>query len=101
MKRVDELPQPLNAQERFLHAIAVRQNILIEQMNSVVEYIAKEKNVATTNHKAVESVSVAKPVEKPAPKRATTTTRKRTATAKKEDAVGKKETTKKEACKKE
>lgn len=68
MKRRDDLPQPLNAQERLLYAIAVRVDILIEQVNSVVEHIAKQDNVATTNHKTIESTSVEKTVAKPVQK---------------------------------
>lgn len=65
MTKLNELPEPLNAQERLLYAIAVRQDMLIQQMNSVVDYIAKQENVATTSNVAVEEVAVEAPKRAP------------------------------------
>lgn len=64
-KRREDLQEPLNSTERYLHAIAVRQDILIEQVNSIIEHLAKKDNVATTNHNVVDAPAE----EKPAPKR--------------------------------
>ena len=64
---LNNIPEPLNANERFLHAIVVRQNIIIEQLTSIIEHITKEQPVET---KPVANAEVK-------PKR---TTRKRTST---------------------
>lgn len=57
------LPEPLNTQERFLYEIAIRQGILIEQVGSIIDYIASKENVATTNNKVEEKIAVQKVVE--------------------------------------
>lgn len=49
MPNRNELPEPLNAQERLLYAIAHRQDILIEQMNSVIEHLSTRDKVAVTS----------------------------------------------------
>jgi GTP cyclohydrolase III len=64
---LNNIPEPLNANERFLHSIVVRQNIIIEQLASIIEHITKER--------PVESKPVVNAEAKP--KR---TTRKRTST---------------------
>ena len=43
-----KLQEPLNAEERYLYGINVRLSILIEQMNSFLEHIAKKDEVAVT-----------------------------------------------------
>ena len=58
---INEVPQPLNARERLLHAIVVRQNILIEQLSSIIEHIAKKDHVALENNQVTEQVIEAKP----------------------------------------
>jgi hypothetical protein len=45
------LESPLSANERFLHAVAVRLDVLIEQVNSIVDHLAKQDNVAVTESK--------------------------------------------------
>lgn len=40
------LQEPLNAEERYLYGINVRLSILIEQMSSLLEHIAKKDDVA-------------------------------------------------------
>jgi uncharacterized protein (DUF1697 family) len=81
--KLKPIPEPLNANERLLYAIVMRQDILIEQLSSIVEHISKKDNVAVEDSKVVESVvepvkkEVAKEEEKPKP-----TTRKRTAKVK-------------------
>lgn len=61
MKRLP-LGDPLNANERFLHGINLRLDILIEQMSSLVEHIAVRDGVATTNGEVKEAVAeVAQP----------------------------------------
>lgn len=38
---------PMNANERLLYAMVKRQDAIIEQLNSIVEYISKKDEVAT------------------------------------------------------
>lgn len=79
MHKDTELPNPLNTNERLLHAIAMRQDIMIEQLNSLIEHVARQDKLAVTNHKAVEKTVT--PVVKTAVKAegvTATTTRKRT-----------------------
>ena len=56
------LEQPLNSNERFLHAVAVRLDVLIEQVTSIVEHIAKQDEVAVTESKVEEEVIAPAPV---------------------------------------
>lgn len=53
-KNLTNMEQPLNSGERFLHAIAHRLNIIIEQNNSIIDHLAKQDKVAVTNHKSEE-----------------------------------------------
>ena len=73
MTKLDDLQQPLNSMERFLYAIAVRQNIIIEQNNSIIEHLAKRDNVATTNNVSdespIEATIAAVEAPKPAPRK--------------------------------
>lgn len=48
---MNQVEEPLSANERFLHAIIVRQDVIIEQLSSIVEHIASKEGVATTNGK--------------------------------------------------
>lgn len=43
-----KLNEPLNAEERYLYGINVRLSILIEQMSSLLDHIAKKDEVAIT-----------------------------------------------------
>lgn len=67
------LEQPLNANERFLYAIAMRLEVLIDQVSALSEHIAKRDGVATQNHttsdKATEQVKSVKEVVEEKPKR--------------------------------
>lgn len=45
-----KLDTPLNSTERFLHAVSVRLDILIEQNNSIIDYIASRDGVAVTDN---------------------------------------------------
>ena len=45
MRKLKDL-QPMNSNERFLYELIVRQNIIIEQLNSIVEHISKKDSVA-------------------------------------------------------
>lgn len=60
MKNLPEVETPINPNERFLHAIIIRQDVLIEQLSSIIEHIASKEQVATQNNKTE---------DKPAPKR--------------------------------
>lgn len=59
-KRLEEVEEPLSANERFLYAMIQRQDVIIEQLSSIIEYIASKESVATQNNKTE---------DKPAPKR--------------------------------
>lgn len=48
---------PMNANERLLHAIVLRQDVLIEQMSSLIQHFANKDGIAVTEEK----VEVAKP----------------------------------------
>lgn len=41
---MNKMQEPLNSNERYLHGINVRLEVLIEQMSSVIEFIAKQNN---------------------------------------------------------
>ena len=45
-RNVEALESPLNANERYLYAIAVRQDIIIEQLSSIIDYISKKEDIA-------------------------------------------------------
>ena len=55
MRDIKEM-QPMNATERFLYEMIVRQNIIIEQLSSIVEHIGKKDDVAVQSNK-VQSIS--------------------------------------------
>ncbi len=59
MKQVPELEPPLNANERFLYAVSLRLEILIEQVSAISEHLAKRDNVAITSNVATEKVEEA------------------------------------------
>ena len=56
-KRFEEMEQPMNAMERFLYAMIIRQDVVIEQLSSIVEHLAKKDEVAVTSNK-VETTKV-------------------------------------------
>lgn len=62
--RKPPLGEPLNANERFLHGIALRLDILIEQMSSLVEHIAERDGVATTQGEVTQQVAEVKEPKK-------------------------------------
>lgn len=70
-----DLPEPLNANERLMHHMIVRQNIMIEQLSSIVEHLASKDKVAMTSNKSVEKEAKPEPAKKevkedaPAPKK--------------------------------
>ena len=74
-KKELELDAPLSANERFLYAVAVRLDVLIEQVSSIIDHIAKEDEVAVTESK-VETVKEEATVKATPAK--TTASRKRT-----------------------
>lgn len=50
MYKKAELEIPLNANERFLYAVAIRLDAIIEQNNSIIDVLGKAFNVATTDN---------------------------------------------------
>lgn len=71
MKKHEEFV-PMNSNERLLYAIVTRQEVIIEQLSSIIEHIAKKDEVSVTNAKVEavdEKTTVEEPVEKPKPKR--------------------------------
>jgi hypothetical protein len=67
--KLKPIPEPLNANERLLYAIVIRQDILIEQLSSIVEHISKKDEVAIEITKVVEAV--VEPIPKPTPRKRT------------------------------
>ena len=73
MEQLRNLDKPLNTNERYLYAIAVRQDIIIEQLNSIIDYIAKRDDVAVTDSDyevtpgqiSIEEVDVVRPSVSP------------------------------------
>lgn len=63
MKKAPELQEPLNSLERFMAHISYRLDIIIEQNNSIVEFLASQNHVAVTESKL--EVQEEHPVEKP------------------------------------
>lgn len=63
-KKELELESPLSANERFLYAVAVRLDVLIEQVSSIVDHIAKEDKIAVTESKVEAVKEEVKPVAK-------------------------------------
>ena len=51
---IRELDQPLNIDERYLYAINVRLNILIEMFSSFLDVYAKQNQVSTTSNEVTE-----------------------------------------------
>jgi len=49
-KNIEKLETPLNASERFLYAIAVRQDIIIEQLNSIIDFLGNSNDIAVTEN---------------------------------------------------
>lgn len=47
------MPEPYNVEEKYLHGINIRLEILIEQISSLLEHIAKRDSVAVTNSENV------------------------------------------------
>lgn len=66
---------PMNANERLLHAIVLRQEVMIEQLNSLINHIAEKEGVATTDNKVEEKVAEVQ--EEPKPKTRTRKTVKK------------------------
>lgn len=63
------LENPLNANERYLHAIATRLDVLIDQLSAISEHMAKESGTTIENVAVEEKIveDVKKEVEKPTP----------------------------------
>ena len=79
-KRFEEMEQPMNAMERFLYAMIIRQDVVIEQLSSIVEHLAKKDEVAVTSNK-VETTKVQvepEPVKEEVKEEPVKITRKRT-----------------------
>lgn len=53
LKNIEE---PLNSDERYLHGINVRLNILIEMFSSFLDVYAENNKIATSSNKVVEVV---------------------------------------------
>ena len=50
MRKLKDM-QPMNSNERFMYEMIVRQNIIIEQLSSIVEHISKKDGVAVETAK--------------------------------------------------
>lgn len=54
--KLPTLEQAMNANERFLRAISLRLDIIIEQNNSIIDHLSRKDNVATTEHTSVDQI---------------------------------------------
>lgn len=50
---MNNLQEPLNTEERYLHGINVRLNILIEMMSSFLDVYAEKEEVVTENNEEI------------------------------------------------
>lgn len=50
------IPEPMNVEEKYLHAIVVRLDAIAHMLSSFMEVYAEKEHVATTSHKVVEQV---------------------------------------------
>lgn len=50
------LEEPLNPTERLLYGINIRLDAVIQQLNSIVEVIANQNNIAIEENKVVQEV---------------------------------------------
>lgn len=46
---IKDVSKPLNANERYLHAMVVRLDALCNMVSSLLEYIAKQEGIAVDN----------------------------------------------------
>lgn len=69
MRDMRDMDEPLNAEERYLHGVNTRLNIIIEMLSSIISVIAHQNNVAITENKEIE-VKIEEEVK---PKRTRTT----------------------------
>ena len=67
--KFDKLQEPLNAEERYLHGVNMRLNIIIEMLSSIIGFIANQNNVAVTENKVVEDVEIEEVEEVVIPKK--------------------------------
>ena len=58
MRDMRDMDEPLNAEERYLHGVNMRLNIIIEMLSSIIGFIANQNNVAVTENKVVEEVKI-------------------------------------------
>lgn len=56
--KLPELEQPLNANERYLYAMAIRLDVLVHMISSFIEFYAKNHQVPTTSNKVEEKIEV-------------------------------------------
>jgi len=61
----NNVPEPVNAQERYLHATVIRLDALCHMVDSIVKHIAEKEKVTTVDNKVEENPVI----EKPKPKR--------------------------------
>lgn len=57
MNKLPSLEAPLNANERYLYAIALRMDAMCSMMASFIECYAQKNNVATTSETVEEKVT--------------------------------------------
>lgn len=59
MSKMPKLEEPLNANERYLYAIAIRMDALCSMFASFLEHYANNNGIATTSNCVEEKISVA------------------------------------------
>ena len=59
--KIPKLEQPLNANERYLHSIAVRLDAIIHILSSLVEVYAHQNKMAVTSNEINDEVEASPP----------------------------------------
>lgn len=54
MAKLNDVPVPLNAQERLMYAQVVRLDAICDMLSSIVEVMANQNNIAVETKKVVE-----------------------------------------------
>ena len=56
MRDMRDLEQPLNANERYLHAIAIRLDAIVHMLSCLTEVYAEQNSIPITENKVIDSI---------------------------------------------
>ena len=77
MKKIDGIPEPLNAEERYMYAMVIRLDALCHMVSSLVDHIAKKEEVAVEENIVEEKIEIEEiPIMAEQPKRKRTRRKK-------------------------